>query len=183
MFIKREDLNYAPNYCEENIWFLCQQSALENSEKLVIIISNEYCRCRLWMQRSAKHPEKAIWWDYHVILLEKREDWMIWDLDTLCDFPEKAIPYLKMTFHNGLDADSQYMPLFKLISSKDYVEKFSSNRGHMRTPDKNWIAPPPPWPAILKDNTSTFYEITHVEKNKMDNVYTLENLFFKLIGN
>ena len=104
-------------------------------------------------------------------------DWplMVWDLDTVLGFPVQAGGYFARTFptlaegtvsgdadptadscdprSSGADSPDgpdtrDLSPCFRIIDATDYLNRFSSDRHHMRLRDGRWSAPPPPLPPI-----------------------------------
>jgi protein N-terminal glutamine amidohydrolase len=139
---------YTPYYCEENIWQLCQMPALSQCQCNVVFISNKEQSCPLWKQRAGAAIEGFVLWDYHVILLAKRNAWEVWDLDTTLDLPTNFPLYIEETFQTKLYELAEHSPQFRVIERKDFVATFSSDRSHMRNADGSWKAKPPTWPAI-----------------------------------
>jgi hypothetical protein len=89
-------VQYTSHYCEENIYLLAtalfrERSVADTYDIFIIFVSNRNRRVALWNQKAAKACDRAVIWDYHVILLLCRkatgvEDgcW-VYDLDTtLC---------------------------------------------------------------------------------------------------
>lgn len=48
-----------------------------------------------------------------------------------------------------------YIRYFKCITAQTYVDKFSSDRGHMISETGDWIVEPPPYEPILNAGTYT----------------------------
>lgn len=147
---------YCARYCEENIWHLAQDPALAEFERVVAIISNAEASCLFWDQRMCEAPDYPVWWDYHVILFVKVDDWRVYDLDTALPFPVAASTYLRQTFRFQGRMPEVIRPRFLLFDGEAYVQSFSSDRSHMRDGDGAWYAPPPEWPPIIQGQPEGF---------------------------
>lgn len=146
--MKLETFKYTANFCEENIWHLCQNSDLAAYTKTVLIISNSYRNCPLWHQQSAIGAE-PVRWDYHVILLAaSAEKSLIYDFDSTLDLPSPLEVYLNLTFRPGTPNWEEDKPLFKAIASHDFIRCFYSDRSHMIDGEGDWKFAPPNWPLI-----------------------------------
>ncbi|CAG0883822.1 unnamed protein product [Cyprideis torosa] len=69
----REQCRYTSNYCEENVWHLCDHihqngTSSDLSSSFAVFISNAIKAVPLWMQKAAITREYVIW-DYHVIFV------------------------------------------------------------------------------------------------------------------
>jgi len=179
--MNRERYPYAPYYCEENVWHLCQHSDFLRYDRKVALISNDRRSCALWNQRSAPAPEQPILWDYHVILLFKQESWHIYDLDTLLETPTAVSQYVRHTFKEEPVAEP-FRPMFRIIDADEFVSVFSSDRSHMLTADGKWLAPPPPWPAIVHNNQSNLIELTNMRGASFGTVMDLTRFETLFVG-
>ncbi len=140
---------YASQYCEENVWHLCRDAeppAIEDAHAL--FVSNARRTCALWMQRAAPERGAPVLWDYHVVLLGRREGWKVWDLDSQLPCPLDALAYLDQTFPHENAVRARFRPRFRLVPRPVFLETFASDRSHMRRLDGAWLAPPPPRPPI-----------------------------------
>jgi hypothetical protein len=177
--MNREAYLYSPYYCEENVWHLCQQPDFKAYDRKVALISNDRRSCALWHQRARTGPDQPILWDYHVVLLFRSEDWQVYDLDTLLETPTPIAQYIKQTFKQG-PVPEPYLPVFRIIDADEFVSIFSSDRSHMLTADGKWQVPPPPWPAIVRNNQSNLMELIDMRKPSFGTILDLsqfENLF------
>lgn len=170
----RNEFKYAPYYCEENIWQLCQEEVFRPFEKRAVLISNPTRTCALWNQRAAPLPEQPVIWDYHVILLFKSatDGWQVFDLDTTLPAPISVDLYLSNTFGNE-PLSEEFQSLFRVIDADEFVDKFSSDRSHMLTADGQWQVPPPPWPAIVRNNKSNLMELIDMRKSSIGTAMNL----------
>lgn len=149
---------YCARYCEENIWHLAQDPAFADCERVVAIISNAEAACLFWDQRMCETSDYPVWWDYHVILFVKEDEWRVYDLDTALAFPVAASTYLRQTFRFQSRMPEVIRPRFLLFDGDAYVRSFSSDRSHMRDGDGTWYAPPPDWPPIIQGRSEGFPE-------------------------
>lgn len=136
---------YQPFYCEENAWWLCADPRLSAWPAYALFVVNAFGHCPFAGQRAAP-PDRLIWWDYHVVVLDAAN--RIWDLDTRLGLPTPARDWLTGSFPFLDRLPAELMPRFRLIPCADFRRDFASDRGHMREPDGGWHHPPPPWPSI-----------------------------------
>jgi hypothetical protein len=140
---------YWPCYCEENVWHACGELPSCVDEALVAFISNPARLVAMWRQRSASSAEEPVIWDYHVILLMRREiAWRVLDPDSALPTPAPVAPYLEATFPLLPARWARHRPSFRLVPAADYRRELRSDRSHMRAPDGSWLSPPPPGPCI-----------------------------------
>ncbi len=143
---------YQANFCEENIWHLCQKFPEQHALTSVVFISNPGRQVCLYHQRACPSPTTPVVWDYHVVLLVRPGDnWQVWDLDSRLGAPVCAIDYVTSTFPNSVSSTGLYKPLFRLIPASQYIRDLNTNREHMKI-DGKWLSPPPPWPIIGNGN-------------------------------
>ena len=163
--ISTQKFRYTPFYCEENIWHLAQDPCFGGQDALVALISGEGSHRRLWHQSQAESPDSPVFWDYHVILLIRDRHWWVWDLDTTLGLPILADRYFPETFLGpGVDAENSDVTL-RLIEADYYVQNFSSDRSHMRDANREWLAPPPGWPAIMKASKSNLIDWLDISRD------------------
>lgn len=142
---------YAPFYCEENVWWLAQEARLAGVPREVVFVSNEARTVALFEQRAAEAPGAPMVWDYHVVLAVRRPERVeVEDLDCARGSPLEAREWLEASFGPARALPPRYAPRFRVIEAEAYVSLLSSDRAHMRAPDGGWLAPPPPWPAIVR---------------------------------
>lgn len=169
-----EARRYQAKYCEENIWWLAQseEPGAPVEERRVLFISSPTQSCLFFCQRESE----PVVWDYHVVLwVRGTKGAEVWDLDTVLDVPCDAQAYLRASFphrfertgwHAGLaealksissqdalaegkpDPALDFSPHILAVDATSYIDRFSSNRKHMRRHAGEWYAPPPPWPCI-----------------------------------
>lgn len=157
---KRENFIYQAAYCEENIWHLCQQNLLQNS--YVIFIFGKGDAFPMLNQRASGHPDVPIFWDYHVVLLVLGENNQIIDFDTMLAFNTDIDTYFSASFINESLLLNEDTPLFRLVSSDEFVRTFYSDRSHMKT-ENGWLSPPPSWSTIgdIGTNLAKFLQTNH----------------------
>ncbi|MDX9802191.1 MAG: hypothetical protein RBT69_12745 [Spirochaetia bacterium] len=149
------DFRYHPYYCEENIYLLCADFFREKDDTgaHVLLITNSFGGCSFACQKIA-HEGRIVLWDYHVVL---HTDSLIYDFDSTLPFPCPADQYLCNTFLP--ETSFIYQPLFNAVPARTYLDKFSSDRRHMKNPDGNWKKPPPPWPLISGWSAESTHEL------------------------
>jgi len=107
-----------PCYCEENVWRLAyrklQRTDANSNEYFVVFITNPLKCVPMLHQLAARDPTKPIYWDYHVILIEKSKEEgskaYIFDLDSYLPFPFALDQYLNLVFSSDIE---QYQPYFR----------------------------------------------------------------------
>lgn len=154
LFPKREECSHVSCYCEENVWKLCQDVSLRVPEELdrcyVVFISNPCRTVPLWKQRAGREEDRLVIWDYHVIFLYSVDikSCLVYDLDSELPFPTFFHKYVTETFRTDQVLKSDFHRFFRVVTAKQFLQLFSSDRRHMKRPDGSWIKPPPPYPAI-----------------------------------
>lgn len=168
----KDSYRYAPYYCEENIWHLCQEDDFASFERKVVLISNETRTCALWSQRARPAEFEPVIWDYHVILLFRNDGWQVFDLDTVCGAPVAFAKYADYTFGSG-EIPEEFLPKFRVVDADEFVASFSSDRSHMLTADGQWQVPPPPWPAIIRNDQSNLMKLIDMAEAEPGTVMSL----------
>lgn len=186
----RTRLTYTSCYCEENVWKLCEEikrrvAGGDIVEDLMfrcfaVFISNPSKSVPIWCQRASKDPRSVpVVWDYHVIFIFRgkgsvKEDndgqelssstSSVYDLDTILPFPESFPVYFDKSFGNEETLKPHFRRFFRVISAEEYLNRFASDRRHMKKPDGSWAMPPPSYsPIIAKDGkTNTINECIDV---------------------
>lgn len=99
-------------YCEENVWRLAHRRLHHNpkSTYYVVFVSNEQKCVAMWYQMAGTDGA-AVFWDYHVILVETtpNHETFVLDMDSQLPYPCPFQEYVEDTF---LEAMGQYAPLF-----------------------------------------------------------------------
>ena len=138
---------YQAFWCEENVWHLAQQPETAGDERLVLVLTGAEGEMACWQQKAGLDGG-PIAWDYHVVLATRGAGWRVWDLDCLVGCPLPAASWLASTFPHPELVPARFQPRFALFPAAEYVERFSSDRTHMRDAAGEWLKPPPPWDAI-----------------------------------
>ncbi|KAK9366583.1 N-terminal glutamine amidase-domain-containing protein [Lipomyces kononenkoae] len=170
------ELPYWSCYCEENIHKACEilQSDLKAVTSHILLyavfVSSPTRAVPLFCQRSSHRDDGLVIWDYHVILIKVvDDDSYVLDFDTTIlanneqlnvrdgcrkvDFIPFA-EYADLTFHHSWSLPADLRRYFRVISSKDYLSTFASDRSHMLVVDDSgggrskYGKAPPPWPQI-----------------------------------
>lgn len=177
-----ESYKYTQNYCEENIWHLCQDPRLNDYSKKVLIISNQAKNCPFYNQKSTL-GDLPVWWDYHVVLLaSKGATHLIYDFDSILEFPTPLNSYIEGTFVNNQNWLNKDLPRFKSIEASDYLDKFFSDRSHMKAPNGQWIFSPPVWPIIEGQGDLVLADLLNFNENSDQKIFSLNEIHL-LIGN
>ena len=170
--MNRDSYLYAPYYCEENVWQLCQEEDFRRFDRKVVLVSNQRRQCALWNQRAHIADGEPVFWDYHVIMLFMNDGWQVYDLDTLLVTPTPIAQYLRSTFGHT-PVPEEFRPLLRVIDADEFVTVFSSDRSHMLTADGHWLVPPPSWPPIVRNDHSNLMELIDMQKLSLGTVMNL----------
>lgn len=174
--MKIKEFKYSENFCEENIWHLCQNPELEGFTKKVLIISNSNRNCSFRFQKSPNGDE-LVWWDYHVILLaSKPELQLIYDFDSTLEFPSSLKNYLEATFQTEHIQEDKDLPGFKSIASEDFIHSFISDRGHMKDEQGNWLSSPPKWPTIGNNGNLPLPDLLDFSETSKERIFSLADM-------
>lgn len=188
------------------MWKLCEllhnqkeQGTTHDSQLFTVFISSPEKRTPFWFQKT--NPRNVVVWDYHVILIQKfqqqeqqRNESLVFDLDTVLDFPCPFREYIGNSLLTTLalkqrmrDTDenrknhimNQYIQMFnrirfRIVSSKMFYENFSSDRSHMIDKISNeWMSPPPSYPCIKRHAMETMNLPKYMDMSVVH--YTEEN--------
>lgn len=171
-----KEFKYSANFCEENIWHLCKNPALDDFSKKVLIISNSRSYCPFWFQKSPNNDE-TVWWNYHVILLaSKSGSTLVYDFDTTLTVPISGSEYMLLTFGETVNFEADLLPCFKVLDASDYLNSFVSDRSHMRDQHGNWLSPPPHWPSIGKNGDLPLPALMDFSQSSKERIYSLEEM-------
>ena len=180
----QEPSRYAAYYCEENIWFLCQEPRFEDLAPHVVWISNPARTCPIWNQRVVHAqgliPAQAppVIWDYHVVLMVRGRDGIhqIWDLDTTLGCPVDAETYCRDSFLPVGWLAPPFAQWFRVVEARQYVESFSSDRSHMLDATGSWLQEPPPWgPIQVEPGANNLMEFVSVDGSFIGTVMNLHS--------
>jgi hypothetical protein len=174
--MKIKEFNYSANFCEENIWHLCQNEELKGFTKKVLIVSNPSKNCPFRFQKSINHDE-VVWWNYHVIMLASTTDEsLVYDFDSTLPVPINAKEYFKLTFEKKDHLKEANLPSFKLIDARNYIESFFSDRSHMKDVDGNWLSSPPNWQIIGKNKNLPLVKLQDFSSSSEQKMYSLGDM-------
>jgi len=147
---QRSEYPYTFCYCEENIWKLEQIRLGEDPTRKetdhIVFISNESKKVPVWTAKG-----EYVVWDYHVILVEKRnQDATVYDFDAATlPFPCPFQNYAAVCFRPQVALKDEFKRMFRVLKGEEFLRTFSSDRSHMIDPKtKTWMATPPAWPCI-----------------------------------
>lgn len=143
----RDELDYQPYYCEENVFRLLGRPELAAWQAWAVLVSNRAMDAVLMRQRAGRPVDGLVRWDYHAfaLVLDPGEGALVLDIDTQLPFPCPFARYVEDTFPPG--SPSIETARFRMIGAAEYLSSLSSDRSHMRREDGSWLSPPPPWPA------------------------------------
>jgi hypothetical protein len=167
---------YTPAYCEENIWHLASDDRFRGLDAKVVLVTGPGSHRKLWFQRCSQHDALPVYWDYHVILLVRDDNWQVWDLDTTLELPANASTYFRKTFYGPDESFQGNNVLFRTIDADEYIANFSSDRAHMRLPSGDWAAPPPAWPPIVTCEKSNLMAWLDSDSDGPGELLTLEQM-------
>lgn len=156
--MRPETLPHTPFYCEENAWHIAQHDRLRGRDPQVVFVTNARRQCVFWNQRAARREGTPLVWDYHVFVVARGDggEWAVWDPDTFLGCPIGVGAYLEGTFTRTVPA--KWLPRFRVFSAQEFVATFSSDRRHMHDTQGHWQAPPPAWPAIVREGIGSNLE-------------------------
>ena len=173
LFQSTKGLLYTSCFCEENIYHLCAE--LQNKECIseeivsskldgvhVVFISNEKEAFPLWCQKSAADSDNSpVVWDYHVLLIDlSSQEPRVYDLDTKLEFGCSTKEYCCKAIRFDVLLNAELEPLFRVLTAKEYLDYFSSNRSHMMNSGKEH----PKWKLIKGNKAKSDHELrTYIE--------------------
>lgn len=177
MSVKREDLKYCANYCEENVWHLAEDSRLGPGDRFAVLLTSPAKSVPVWKQKAAPGEDDPVFWDYHVILIVKNGPGStVYDFDSDLPFPANFDHYVRDSFMPVKKLPYNYHPRFRVIPARDYRATFSSDRAHMKLKDGTWRSPPPQWNAIQAPNGTTLKQLLDLRKPTPGQLLDLEGL-------
>lgn len=162
----REECDYAPYYCEENVYRLAEK--LGGSDRMcadgrAVFVTNPGRTVALLSQRAGNGPGGVVVWDYHVMLLTGAA---VYDLDTQLPCPLPAGEWLHHSAPQIVyESYPDLTPQFIEVPLPAFLAGFSSDRRHMKQADGKYIHPPPAWDAPfspeLGHTLPAFLDATH----------------------
>jgi hypothetical protein len=166
----KQDFDYWPLFCEENVWQLCCHPHFTKHKTFAVFISNEAKTCTLWRQQSASKKGSPVIWDYHVVLFVRFEahengHWTVWDLDSDLALGISVEDYLTQTFLPLAPGFGHYAPTFRVVEGELFKARFCSDRQHMKNGDGTWKSQPPLWPVITCEDGLTLTELLKMDED------------------
>lgn len=122
---------YTPLFCEENIWQLAKRLLADGAEPAtlwVLFISNPERHVVMLRQRRAGVQGYVVW-DYHVVLQAGER---IYDFDTTLPFPVNVSDYFLNSFPDQALLEEPFRAWVRRIPAQTFLERFYSDRSHMR---------------------------------------------------
>jgi hypothetical protein len=171
---QRETYLYHPQYCEENIWHLCQCPEFARSDVIVMASRGEFFP--LLCQRQAVTPHVPLLWDYHVVLLwhAANDQRYILDFDTTLPFCTPVMQYVQRSFLAENSLNASYVPWFRVMSAQAYASTLQSDRRHMKTAE-GWLCTPPVWSPISL-TSSNLYKFTDMSDPEYGQILSMAEL-------
>ena len=157
--IEKKNLIYTSCYCEENVFKFCEklnELNIDLSNYFAVFISNQEKAIPVWCSQQSKGGMTI--WDYHVILLyiNRSNDNKLsrfYDFDSNLPFPCEMIKYFESTFKPSAEIQNDFRQEFRIVSAKNYLKTFYSDRSHMYDKkSKKWNMPPPKYDCIMQNN-------------------------------
>lgn len=134
---------YTAAFCEENIWWAAHDLTLNGhngAEMRVLLFTNPSQQVLLFNQEVAPQGAPALW-DYHVVLqVGDGASAQILDFDTRLNFPVPLEKYVRESFPSPDETPDQYRAWIRVIPAQSYLQRFDSDRSHMRglLPEKDF---------------------------------------------
>jgi hypothetical protein len=115
---RSDDALRIPCYCEENVWRLAHRklnSSDNNRHYYAVFVSNPEKCVPMFYQLAATNPQKACFWDYHVILISKggEQGTLVHDIDSHLPYPCPLLEYLQSSFPDIDTCPEEYAPMFR----------------------------------------------------------------------
>lgn len=153
--------DYAPFWCEENAIRLARRLGLD--DLLVVFMTNPERTTVFASQRAGQGAASVVFWDYHVVVVDRRAPGapVVWDFDSLVPSPAPFDAWMLATFDVLGPIDEAVAPRFRVGAARLVSRRFSSDRAHMKRPDGTFTADPPPWPRLGrgKANLARFLDL------------------------
>ena len=108
-------LDYAPFYCEENVWRLLARPELQEEPAWAVLVSNARREVVLLRQKAGRLGDGLIHWDYHVFAIasDPARGRLALDFDSELPFPCPLPRYLEETFPSGVQ--KAFAPRFRVM--------------------------------------------------------------------
>lgn len=151
---QRNRYRYTAYFCEENIWWLVHDLVKQGIDpaRMQVLLFSGPKQFVFMLNQQAMPAGQAQAWDYHVVLLVEDEPGigsLILDFDTRLPFACDLDTYLAGSFPNPADLPPTMQAWVRSIPADSYLERFSSDRSHMRgvIPETEFPDYPPIHPA------------------------------------
>lgn len=173
-----------PCYCEENVWRLAyrrmhKKESIDKQYYVAFVSNPSKCVCYFY-QRAAEDPTRAVFWDYHVILLEEDSagsgETLVLDIDSYLPYPCTLTEYLQQAFPELSDPRNakhlqdlmKMAPIFRLVDSAVFLRYFSSDRRHMwDSARQKWKESPPMYACIQGEYITNDEESASFSKHNL----------------
>jgi hypothetical protein len=128
----------SPCYCEENVWRLAHRKLYskdnndnnnvnnDNRQYYAVFVSNPEKCVPMFYQLAESNPQKACFWDYHVILLssskgdgggeEEGTGTLVHDIDSHLPYPCPLSEYSQSSFPDIDTCPEEYAPMFRCVT-------------------------------------------------------------------
>jgi hypothetical protein len=158
---------YTRNFCEENIWHLGRElSQQQPPEDFSVWILRSAGPAFLIFGQQAAPPGKPVFWDYHVILSDDLHQ-RLYDFDADAPFPCICPDYARRSFQPGQHLPPTFQAMIRTVALPMYLNRFSSDRSHMRNDQGRPLKPFPPWPCIFSpDSPLTLADLLNPESTQ-----------------
>jgi len=141
---------YQPLFCEENAWQIARVARDHGLKARVVFVTNEHKHVAMLRQSASKQSDGLIVWDYHVFVAVQRDGrWEAWDPDTTLPLPTPYERYIAESFRDEARWEARFRPKLRVVDADRLLRGFASSREHMKDDGGQWLAEPPPWPAII----------------------------------
>lgn len=131
---RRKQQPYTAQFCEENVWQLAHRllaGGCDADTLQVLLFSNLRSSVFMLNQRSAA-PGEGIIWDYHVVLRIDDDNDLVLDPDSRLPYPSATREYLARSFPPPGMVPTRFEAQVRIIPADSYVQRFDSDRSHMR---------------------------------------------------
>lgn len=160
-----ENCDYTPNYCEENIYLLCQKYIQDFSQKKLplnekedayaVFITNPTQKTFIQYQKNSLSKNNLVVWDYHVIFIHKvqaneKNFSYVYDFDSILPFPCEFKEYYSKAL--SFEVYGKLPTYFRVCKAQEFLNEFASDRSHMLKDKKKsglYKSPPPKYSCIV----------------------------------
>lgn len=184
---KRNRFRYTTFFCEENIWWLVHDLVKNNppvTDMQVLFLTNSNQSIALLNQKNTG-PGQITVWDYHVILYATiKQKPVIFDFDSMLDFPVSAQTYAAYTFPQQTSLLKRYRSRVRTVEANTFLNHFHSDRLHMMDKIDSVSFPPDPpinpepgyLPIDLSDYRNLELDIEDSQIHRLEDFLTIQSL-------